>query len=211
MLLDLLEVDGVAEPGGLEQIAGVAPECGEVCEALTIALEVRVVDRVEPDERREQSYVRLCDPVSHEIAAGREALLDRVECGEEAVERLLVRSLSACEAAPVHAVVDLRVDQAHDGVHLVAQRLRVQDRGACAVEARPLRGEVEGDLREVVRDDGSGGDVHHGGHGDAAGIVGEACEERLLEAFDPQHGVDSAGIQVERPRACVVRGTRHAE
>jgi hypothetical protein len=143
--------------------------------------------------------------------AGGEALLDRVERGEEAVERCLVRLLSAGEPAPVDPVVDLRVDEPHERVHLLPQRLRVQVRCAVAVEARPLRREVEGDLREVVRHDGARGDVDDRGDRDAARIVAEAGEEGLLEALDAQDGVHAAGVQVERPRPDVMRGSRHAQ
>ena len=75
----------------------------------------------------------------------------------------------------------------------------------------PLRGEVFGDLWEVVGHHCAAGDVDHGRNRDSARVVREPGKERLLQALDAQHRVDAAGIEVEGPRPCIVRGPRHAD
>jgi len=61
VLLDLDEVDGVAESGGLEEIAGVGPQHRHFGEFLAVSLEVIVVDGVESNEGGEQSDVSFGD------------------------------------------------------------------------------------------------------------------------------------------------------
>src|SRR5699024_2904225 len=73
-----------------------------------------------------------------------------------------------------------------------------------------LGGEVEGDLLEVVGDDGAAGHVDDGRHGDAARIVGEPGEVGLLEPLVAEHGVDSALVEVEGPGALAMGGGGHA-
>src|SRR5690606_4104603 len=54
------------------------------------------------------------------------------------------------------------------------------------------------------------GDVHDRGDSDAARVVGEAGEVRLLEPLVAEHRVHAALIEVEGPRALVMGGARHA-
>ena len=66
--LDVVEVDGVAEAGGLEQVPGVRPQHRHLAQLLPVALEVAVVDRVEADQRGEQPHVGLGDGVADQVA-----------------------------------------------------------------------------------------------------------------------------------------------
>jgi hypothetical protein len=199
------EVGGVAEPGGLEQVAGVGPQHRQLAELVPVALEVAVVDGVEPGERREQPHVGLGDGVAHQVALRRQPLGEGVEPREQRVVGLLVRLLRAGEAAPVDAVVHVLEDPLHHLVHLVAQVLGVEVRSAVAVVRRPLRRQVERDLRVVVGHHLAGRHVDDRRHGDAALVVGEAGEEGLLQPLVAQHGVAPARVEVERPAALVVR------
>ncbi len=69
--------------------------------------------------------------------------------------------------------------------------------------------DVESDLGEVVGDhlpveiSTIAGTVMRG-------VVGEAGEVGVLQSGDPQHGIDTARIEVERPAPLVVRGTADA-
>ncbi len=72
---------------------------------------------------------------------------------------------------------------------------------------RPLGGEVQGDLRVVVGDHLSGGHVHDGRDGDAAGVVGEPGEVGVLDPRDAEHRVDAARIKIEGPAPAVVGGS----
>ncbi len=128
MLLDLHEVDGVAEAGCLEQIARIGPQRREVRQPVPVALEVPVVDGIEPDERGEQAHIGLGDGLAHEIALRPDAFLEPVEAGEEPIEGLVVGLLRTGETAPVHAVVDVLVDELRHLVDLVPQLLRIQIR-----------------------------------------------------------------------------------
>jgi hypothetical protein len=69
---------------------------------------------------------------------------------------------------------------------------------------RPLRREVERDLREVVGSDFSGWHVDERGHRDAFRVVREPFEVCVFESRDFQHRVDAAGVKVERPTVLVV-------
>src|SRR3954451_10965661 len=53
VLLDLVEVDRVPEPRSLEQVARVRPQHRHLGQLAPVALEVAVVDGVEPDQRGE--------------------------------------------------------------------------------------------------------------------------------------------------------------
>ena len=87
VLLDLDEVDGVAEAGGLEQVPRVGPQHRHLAELLPVALEVPVVDGVEADQRGEQPHVGLGDGVAHEVPLAGEPLLQPVERGRRAGRR----------------------------------------------------------------------------------------------------------------------------
>ena len=126
MALDVHEVDRVAEAGRLEQVPGVGPQHRQLGQLLAVALEVAVVDGVEPGQRREQADVGLGDRVADEVALVREPLRQPVEAGEQAVVGPLVGPLRPGEAAAVDAVVDVGVDDVVDLVDLVAAGLGIQ-------------------------------------------------------------------------------------
>lgn len=140
--LDLGEVDSVAEPGGLEQVTGIGPERRHLRQQVAVGLEVAVVDGVESRERREQPHVGLGDGVADEEALGRQAFVEDVELCEQAVVGPVVGFLAARESAAVHAVVHLGEHRRIDLVDLIAQLFGVEQWGAVACEAGPLRGEV---------------------------------------------------------------------
>src|SRR5699024_2818447 len=111
MLFALGEVDGVAEPGRLVQVPGIAPEVLERRQRLAIALEMAEVHGVEAHQGGEQTHVRLGDGLAHEETRAAEPVLDGVQRGEQTVEGGFVGFLGSGESAAVDAVVDLRVDQ----------------------------------------------------------------------------------------------------
>src|SRR5690606_23554782 len=186
VLLDLLEVDRVAEAGGLEQVARVGPQHRHLGELLPVALEVTVVDGVEPHERDPQPDVGLGDGVPDEVAAGGEPLGQRVEAREERPVGLLVGGLAPREAALVHAVVDVVVDDLVDLVDLGPVLLRVQVGGALAVVGAPLGLEVEGELLEVVGQRLAGGDLDDGRDGHPAVVVRVGGLVGLAQVLDAE-------------------------
>lgn len=79
-----------------------------------VALEVLHVDRVEADDRREQSDIRLGDGVAEEVRRSGELFgevgFDPVEGAEEGCDGFFVGFLRGCEAGFVDAVVYVVVD-----------------------------------------------------------------------------------------------------
>ena len=204
MPLDLHEVGGVTEARCLEQIPRVRPQHWHLGELRPVAFEMAVVHGVESQQRGEQPYVGLGDRVADQVAPRCQAIGQPVQPVEELSVRALVGLLRAGESTAVDPVVDVAVHHRIDRVDLVPQRRRVELRGTRSVMSLPLHSQVDGHLGEVVGDDGAGGDVDDGRHGDPPGIVRDAGEVRLLQPLDAEHRVDAAGVQVERPAALVV-------
>ena len=121
MPLDLREVGGVAEAGGLEEVACVGPQHGQLAELVPVALEVPVVDGVEADQRREQPDVGLGDRVADEVALVGEPVRQPVQGSEQLLVGAVVRLLGTGEPALVDAVVDVGVDALVHLVDLVTQ------------------------------------------------------------------------------------------
>jgi hypothetical protein len=199
VLLGLAEVDRVAEPGGLEQVPGVGPQHRHLGELVPVALEVAVVDRVEPDQRGPQPHVRLGDRVAHQVPAGGQPLGQPVQPGEQGPVGVVVGGLRGGEPAPVHAVVHVPVDTRADLLDLVTQPLGVQVGGARPVQRRPLVLQVEGDPPEVGGHHRPGRDVHDGRDGHTPVVPWHRPLVGLTEPVDGQHRVEPARVQVERP------------
>ena len=90
VLLDLDEVDGVAEAGRLEQVPRVGPQHRHLGELVPVALEVAVVDGVEAGQRGEQPDVGLGDGVADQIPLVRQPLGQPVKRGEQPVVGFVV-------------------------------------------------------------------------------------------------------------------------
>lgn len=69
VLFDLREVGGVAEAGGLEQLAEVAVDVGHFGDLVAVGFEVAMVDSVETDEGGVGADVGLRDVFTHDEAA----------------------------------------------------------------------------------------------------------------------------------------------
>ena len=106
--------------------------------------------------------------------------------------------------------VDIPVDELHQLVDLGAVASRIAVQRPVAVAGRPLRREVQRDLRVVVRDHLLGRDVHHRRHGDTSVVAGIAREVPLLQPFEVEDRIAAASIEVERPAALVVHRRAHA-
>ena len=86
-------------------------------------------------------------------------------------------------------------------------------RGAAArgrASCPPLGGQIERHLGEVVGHHPARRDVDDRGHGDAPRVTGPPGEVRVGEPLDPEHGVLTAGVEVERPAAGVMGRSAHA-
>jgi hypothetical protein len=204
VLLGLLEVDRVPEAGRLEQVPGIGPQHRHLGQLVPVALEVVVVDRVEPDQRRPQPHVGLGDRVADQVPPGGQPVGQPVQPGEQGAVGLLVGSLRAGEPAPVHAVVHVLVDTRADLLDLLAQPLGIQVRRPGPVVRRPLVLQVERDRPEVGGHHRSGRDVHDGRDGHAPVVSGDGLLVGLAQPVDAQHRVETPRVQVERPAPPVV-------
>ena len=90
---DLCEVDGVTESGGLEQIARVVPQHRHLAEFASVALEVAVIDGIEPRQRGEQAHIGFGDGVAHQETLPGKTFGEPVEASEQRVVCLVVSLL----------------------------------------------------------------------------------------------------------------------
>ncbi|MNI91813.1 hypothetical protein D3C73_1495250 [compost metagenome] len=84
MLFDLHKVSGVPEPGCLEQVPGITPQCRHLAELVAIALEVSVIDGVEACQGGEEPDVGLSDGVAHKIPLAAEPFFQPVQSSPQA-------------------------------------------------------------------------------------------------------------------------------
>lgn len=106
MRLDVIELACRRHAGERIDPADERRQMRIVSYTLEVTFEVRVVDEIEPDERREERNVRLGDHVAAEEGCPAQRRLTAFERGEELGAGLGVRGLAGREAGPVHAVVD---------------------------------------------------------------------------------------------------------
>ena len=74
------------------------------------------------------------------------------------------------------------------------------------MQGRPLGGEVQGDLLEVVGDQLTAGDIDDGGDADPAGIARLALVVRLVQEADAEDRVPAVRVEGEAPAAVVLDG-----
>jgi hypothetical protein len=206
MLLGLNEVDRVPEPRRLEQVAGIGPQHRHLGQLAAVALEMAMVDGVEPGQGRPQPDVGLGDGVADEVTPGGKPRRQPVQPREQLGIRVLVRGLRAGEPAPVHAVVHVLVDRRGDFLDLLPQPVRVEIGRTWPVVGRPLRLEVQRDLPVVGGHHAAGGNVHDGWHGDAAVVAGHRLLVGFPQPVDAEHRVAPIRVQVETPAAPVMLG-----
>src|SRR3990172_2515012 len=92
--LDVVEVHGVGNAVGLIEIFQIAEEVGVVDDPSDIALEVAVVDRIEPNQRDEQAPIGFDELRSEEIASAGKPRVELIQRVEEAPRRALISLLS---------------------------------------------------------------------------------------------------------------------
>jgi hypothetical protein len=153
MPLDVIEVHGVRDRWPLIELAREFHEVRIVGDSADIALEVQVVDRVEPDQRRKQPPVRFRDPGSAKIPAGPEHLLKLIQSVEDPGYRLLVFCLARSEPGAVDAMIDVVVQPFVQRIDLRPQAFRIEIRRLVEGPAVELRIEHPHDVAGVVADD----------------------------------------------------------
>src|SRR5690242_7718441 len=120
MALDLIDAHGLGDVWHLIEIAGVIPQIGIVGDPPQVALEVAVIDAVEPHQRSEQPPVRLGSLSSHQIALPRKPLLKLVERLENTAGGFFISLLGGRETGAINAVVYGWIDNFVDGIDLGA-------------------------------------------------------------------------------------------
>ena len=160
------------------------------------------IDRIEPDQGREQAPVGLGDPVTHQIATGRQPLFHPVERREQLCHRFLIGFFRRREAAAIDAVVDMRIDiviHLFDGVAHLFRPVIV------TVAGQPVEGRVEhaDDLGGFVGDDLARLFVPQDGHGNAPGrgrvaagidLVHEVAAEQVVAAGAMRVMIESPAV-----------------
>ncbi len=134
---DVVEMDRFGDAGPLIQIARIGPEVGIVDQSATVALEVQVIDGIEPHQRREKPPVGFCRPVAEKETRVGKPTLQPVERVEKRADGGIVRFLRGGEARLVDAVVDRRIDALVQRFDPVAQRLGPV---VIAVAGQPVEG-----------------------------------------------------------------------
>lgn len=88
--LDVVEIHRLCDAVGLVQVFEIAKQIRVVEDASDVALEMSVVDCVEPNECDEQAPVGLHEFRPEEIAARGEACIQLIQCGEQSPGRSFV-------------------------------------------------------------------------------------------------------------------------
>ena len=97
--LDVIEVDGLGDTRVLVEVQQIALQIRIIHDALDIAFEVAVIDRIEANERAEQAPVRFHDPMPEKVAASGQAGLKFVERGKKRAAGFLIGSLAVAKPA----------------------------------------------------------------------------------------------------------------
>ena len=110
MHLDMVEMYRLGHARDLIERARVVPQFGEIHQAVAIAFEVAVVDRIETQQRREEPPVCFGDLLAKQEGLRAETALEPVKHREQLLIRFLIGGLRCGEAGAIDAVVDRRID-----------------------------------------------------------------------------------------------------
>jgi hypothetical protein len=207
--LDVIEVDGVAETGCLEEVARIRPEHGHLRELLTVALEVPVINGIETYKSAEEAYVDFGDRVADEVTLVAETVTQLIESREENVIGPLVGILITRESALVNTVVDVVEDVADEAADLCSMGDRVKIGSTASMKRTPLRREVKRNLGEIVGDDLTGRDIDYRRNRDSAWVLGIVSEVGICDTGDTKDRVDAIRIKIECPTPLVVSRAAH--
>ena len=114
---------------------------------------MHVVDRVKPDQRREQPPVRFRDPGSAKISAGSQKLFELVQSAENIGDRLPVLCLARGKPGAVDTVIDVAVQPFVKAIDLGPQVFRIEVGRPGYNPAVELRIEHPHDVAGVVAHD----------------------------------------------------------
>lgn len=91
--LDVLEIHSPGDARPLIEATSICSQVRIIDEAAQVALEMSDINCIEPDQRREQTPVRLRELIAGEETAHRESLLEPVESLEERSDSFLIGRL----------------------------------------------------------------------------------------------------------------------
>ena len=152
VLFDMVKVDRRPDVRVLVKRAYVVPERRILGERASVALEVPEIDRIEPDQRREQANIRFGQRLADKVASLCESRLKPPERIEHAGDGLLVSRLAGGEPGLVNTVIErvtaARVDR--DDLALIGGGVIVALAGAELIECGV---EHPQDVGGLVRDD----------------------------------------------------------
>ena len=209
VVLDVGEVHGGCHARPLVQLTQPAMQARIVEDALLVALEVTVVDRVEADQGGEQAPVCLGQVLAGQVALPAQALFKPVQLAEQVVVGFFVGVLGGREAGPVHAVVHPWVDARVERVDLAMQGLGIQVEGRAG---QAIEGAVEHaqDVRRFVADDALLTLVPEHRYRHPAGVVRIVLPVALVEKLQIIQGIAArAGLGVEGPAVLAHQPAHH--
>ncbi len=165
---DVVHEDRVRHARHLIQRARVIPQIRIIDDAAAVALEVAVIDRIEPHQRGEQTPVGLGHAVAHQEALVRQPLLQPVERIEQRVDGIFVGFLRGGETGFVDAVIHRVINPRIHGLDGLAQVFgpEIQRVAGNFVESRIKHPD---DFRAFIRHDGRAFLVPQDRHRDAPG------------------------------------------
>ena len=158
MALDVVHIAGGFKGGLLVEIAQVAPEVGIVNNAVQVALEVDVVDRIKPIEGGKEANIGFGEAIATQVALAIEHRFPMVEGGKQVGHRLVVGGLLGGKPGPVNAIVNGLVDGVNGAVDLGLEVSGVEINGV-GHDGIPLGIEHANDFAGISRSK-VGGDVN---------------------------------------------------
>src|SRR5580692_11406157 len=168
--LDVIEVHGLGDAANLIEVAQITVKIRIIHDPAKITLKVTVVDRIETDERYEESPIGFDWTLSKEIAAIRQALLHGVDRRKDFVGGAFVGLLRRCKTRAVDAVVEGYVEEIVELVDLGAQFGRIEIDLRIGSEGIELAFQHAHDIVVGVADDAPSLLIPQHRNGDASGV-----------------------------------------
>ncbi len=116
MLFDMSEIRGVAEGRHGVQAFQVSPQVWHVANAIAVAFEMAVIDRVETDQRCIEANIGLCQPFADQKRMLRKPRFDRIQRGKQRIIGFFISLLRSGKAAAIDAVVDVVINKRIDRI-----------------------------------------------------------------------------------------------
>ena len=204
---DVVLPDGGGDARHLVKLARPGPEVRIVAQPLAVALEMRVIDRVEAHGAGEHPPVGLGQPVPGQVAVAGQHVVGPCHCLEDGADGLVIGLLPGGEARAIDPVVEVRINAVVHGLDGVAQVLGPVMR---VIAGQRVEGAVEhaDDLARFVGNDGVPLLVPEDRHRDLAGHVRLGAQVDVAQEPGPEQRVARGPVEVGREGPALVAHDR---